>query len=282
MTTLSHDDAERFATDGYLLVPQFVESRLIDDLLADMIGAVKGHLAHYALRASTASGLSALEHDLVALHRHDQQLYLATLRVFGKLKALYDLFLSPPIGDACRRLGVVAPMLHTHPLFHIICHRLRLDQGYNGFEAHQDWSGLQTSLNTVVVWIPLHDISLERFPLEVLPGSHRQGLCPGTMQNNDYQIADECHVGQPFKALEAKTGDVVFMSPFTVHRTGMSESPELRLAASWRYEDALEPSFIERRYPFAQSRAVRHELMFPGFPTAEQMARALRRTTSAE
>ena len=45
-------------------------------------------------------------------------------------------------------------MLHTLPIFHLISNLLRVTGGYHGFEAHQDWSAVQTSINSVAVWLP--------------------------------------------------------------------------------------------------------------------------------
>jgi ectoine hydroxylase-related dioxygenase (phytanoyl-CoA dioxygenase family) len=189
---------------------------------------------------------------------------------------LYDVFMSAQVSDVCRRLGVVLPLMHTLPLFHLMSGRLRIDQGYFGFEAHQDWTGIQTSLNTVVVWAPFHDIDVSCFPLEIAPGSHKVGLCPGVLENNEYTLDAQYKRDDAFVPVDVRKGDVVFMSPFTVHRTGLTNSECLRIAASWRYEDAVEDTFVARRYPFAQTRAVTHALISPEFPNAEQMAAVLK------
>ena len=163
------------------------------------------------------------------------------------------------------------PILHTLPVFHIMSNRLLFDQGYLGFETHQDWTGLQTSINSVTVWVPFHDIDKNQFPLEVLPQSHLQGLCHGEISNNIYKIDDRYHVGKKFLPLEVEKCDVIFMSGFTIHRTCLTDTDQLRIAASWRYEDALEKTFIERHYPFAQTKSIQRELFFPGFPSSEIM-----------
>ncbi len=264
MRRLPPEAAARYRQDGYCVVAGCVEHQHIDAYLRDLTQVVAAQLDSLGL-PSLRDGfdLDALYDQLAVLHGHDQTAYVATLRVFNKLKSLYELFLADGIADACSELGVVLPLMHTLPLFHVMSYRLRLDEGYHGFEAHQDWTGLQTSLNAVVVWLPLHDIDRERFPLEVLPKSHLQGLWR------------ETEGSEAFMPVEVAKGDAVFMTPFTVHRTGLSKTPRLRTAVSWRYEDALEPTFVERGYPFAQTRTVNHDLLFPGFPDAAQMHKLL-------
>jgi Phytanoyl-CoA dioxygenase (PhyH) len=259
------DGPERFAEDGYLIGHGLVPNQLLDMFVGDFGETVHRSLAHYGLQTRDSRSLDALYQNLATLHQFSQTLYLAALRVTAKLKSLYDLFLSQSVAHACRDLGIVLPMLHTHPLLHVLSDRLRIDEGYHGFEAHQDWSGLQSSLNTIVVWLPFHDVDEHRFPLEVVPSSHLNGV-----SSRDLATAT-------FVPLHLKKGDVVFLSAFTIHRTGMTGSGGLRIAASWRYEDAAEPSFIARRYPLAQTRVVNHDLMIPGFPDAEEMRRHLKR-----
>ena len=57
----------------------------------------------------------------------------------------------------------------------------------------------------------------------------------------------------------------------------MTDTAQLRIAASWRYEDAIEPTFVARRFPFAQGRSIASELFVPGFPSADELLRTLLR-----
>jgi ectoine hydroxylase-related dioxygenase (phytanoyl-CoA dioxygenase family) len=276
MPRLPSEARTSHTAQGYYVARGCVDHALIDALLQDINQVLTVQLDRCRL-PSAASGedLEGIYDKLKMLFRHDQAVYLATLRVFNKFKSLYELFLAESIASACSGLGMTLPIMHTLPLFHILSNRLVIDGGYHGFEAHQDWSGLQTSLNAIVVWVPLHDIDRGRFPLEVLPQSHLHGVCRGVLDGQGYKIDDSYLVGQEFVPVTVRKGDVVFLSPFTIHRTGLTDTDELRLAASWRYEDALEPTFVERKYPFAQTRTVRHELASPDFPSSAQMRELL-------
>jgi ectoine hydroxylase-related dioxygenase (phytanoyl-CoA dioxygenase family) len=269
--------AREYSRNGYYVARALIARPCLDAFLGDMGTIARAQLEHHGIVARAGDDIDALHDNLAALHRHDQKLYLAALVLFGRLKSLYDVFMSPAVSGACRQLGVVLPLMHTFPIFHLMSSRLRLDQGYFGFDAHQDWSGLQSSLNTVVVWLPFHDIDRTSFPLEIAPGSHRAGLCPAVFENNEYTLDAAYRTDDAFVPVEVQQGDVVFMSPFAIHRTGMTGADQLRIAASWRYEDAVEDTFVARRYPLAQSRVVKHALISPGFPDAEQMATVLAR-----
>jgi hypothetical protein len=272
LRSLPSDACSRFERDGYYIANDRVPAHNIDAFLEDLSDILSAQLERANLSAPLSPDpVEAIYAKLTALHRFDQGVYLATLRVLNKLKSLYDLFLADGIAQACADLGVRLPLMHTLPLFHIMSNRLAIDQGYHGFAPHQDWSGLQTSLNTVVIWLGLHDIDERRFPLEVLPHSHLQGLCASTFDGSEHTLDEWCVARHAFVPISVRKGDVVLMSPFTIHRTGPCDSEALRLAVSWRYEDALEPTFVARKYPFAQTRVVNHALQEPGFPDSGQM-----------
>lgn len=269
MTTqlrLSPGAVSRFRRDGFCVGRGILESSLIDAFVSDVTRAVQAQLDQRGLSVDAHAAGDDTFARLLALHAFDEATYLATLRVASRFKSLYDLFLSDAIAIACRQLGVALPMMHTFPLVHIISRPLSIESGYLGFEAHQDWHAIQTSLNTVVVWTPLHDIDVLRHPLEVLRGSHRRGL----LQANP-------DVTGEFETVTVDRGDVVFFSPFLVHRTKVTAYEGLRLAVSWRYEDAAEPTFVRRRYPLAQGKTIAERLFTPGFPDADEMERVLSR-----
>lgn len=257
----SPDLKRTYLEEGYVVADGLVSQAQIAAVLTDLNNIVRAQLAHHRLPAVAGADIERIYENLKTLRRHDQQLYLSTLGVFNKLRSLYDLFLDASISDVCRQLGVALPMLHTLPIFHIMSHALAIDDGYHGFEAHQDWSGLQTSVNTVVVWLPFHDVDGRRFPLEVLPRSHREGVRDGIGN-----VASD-----RFIRVDVPIGSAVLMSCFTIHRTSMTRTGAIRLAASWRYEDAIEKTFVARGFPFAQTRTIDHGLIFPGFPDAEAM-----------
>jgi ectoine hydroxylase-related dioxygenase (phytanoyl-CoA dioxygenase family) len=124
---------------------------------------------------------------------------------------------------------------------------------------------LQGSLNVITVWIPFMDIGVDNFTLEVIPGSHLEGMKDGEVDGSVLKIScDE----NKFISLSLKKGDVLFMSGFLVHQT-RREGRGFRLAVSQRFEDASDPTFIERGYPCAQKRVVERSIIWK--PTVEQV-----------
>lgn len=165
-----------------------------------------------------------------------------------------------------RLLGniIAVPIIISQPVLHVMSPALCIPDGYYGTAAHQDWPSTQGSLDCVTVWIALTDAGIGNFPLEVIPGSHKRGLLEGKMNGSVLEVDyDE----KEFVPIECKAGDVIFLSGFTVHRTGAGTG--FRVAVSQRFDNAAEPTFIERGYPCAQKRIVDREVRWK--PTVEQV-----------
>ena len=131
---------------------------------------------------------------------------------------------------------------------------------------------MQGSLNSVVTWIPLIDINKELGALEVLPGSHLEGLLP-TEEDEWFRhvSADSIDEGQ-FVPLEVGAGDLVVFSAFLVHRSGNNRSESIRWSMHYRYNDAADPTWIERKFPHPYK--VYHpeqEIITNDFPSSEQL-----------
>lgn len=195
------------------------------------------------------------------LFDYDIDRYMATLSLCARAHQEY--FTHMRLVESIEDLGLKFPV-GLSPVMHVMSSELHIPNGYYGTAAHQDWPSTQGSLDSVTVWIALTDAGIGNFPLEVIPGSHKQGLREGKLNGSVLEVdADD----RDFIPIECKAGDVVFLSGFTVHRTGKGNG--FRVAVSQRFDNADEPTFIERGYPCAQKRIVDREIRWR--PTVEQV-----------
>lgn len=257
-----------FDADGYAVVRGVISPEALQCVESDVRAIVNAQLARLG-RDVSANG--PLFEALVALHRADLERYLQTLRLAAKLVSVFGLYAEGGVQKLSQTLGVTLAAWQTAPVLHVMSERLRIPGGYHGVDVHQDWPALQSSLDAVTVWIPLYDVDEGCFPLEVVPASHLRGLLRGRPSKHIYEIEPAELEGLQHVPLAVPRGGVALMSGFTVHRSGLQGGDRLRFAFSHRYENALEPSFVERGYPTAQSRVVRRDLMLPDFPDAAQV-----------
>ena len=190
--------------------------------------------------------------------------YIGFLSVSAKNIDLQRMLIGDEIHGSLIDLGIKYPSIISQPVLHVMSPALRIPDGYYGTEAHQDWTSTQGSIDCVTVWIALTDAGIGNFPLEVIPGSHLDGLREGKVNGSVLEVeADD----KDFVPIECKAGDVIFLSGFIVHRTGKGKG--FRVAVSQRFDNASEPTFIERGYPCAQKRIVDREVKWK--PTVEQV-----------
>jgi ectoine hydroxylase-related dioxygenase (phytanoyl-CoA dioxygenase family) len=155
----------------------------------------------------------------------------------------------------------------------IMANELRIPDGYFGFVTHQDFPSVQGSLDGIVVWFPLFDVTQNTFPLEVIPGSHMNGLQPMINRGKStWEVDPKAYDARRFFSVEMAAGDVLFMSVFTIHRSSTKgSSGNFRIALSTRFDNGKEPTFIDRCYPTAFVRSVHREQYVPDFPRADQI-----------
>lgn len=270
---------ERYRRDGCAVVPQLVPIAALDAVASDIAVVVRQSLRRLGAAALSSEAhpddADALHTDLQTLLHADVKAYLAALRHAAKLLSLARLAVSAPFEDLTRALAMVSPSLPTTPVLHVMSERLRVPDGYFGLETHQDWPSIQGGLDTFTAWVPLFDVGIAQFPLEVIPGSHRAGLLPGRARANATEIDPAHYDAGAFTRLAARRGDVVIFTTFTIHRTAVQDCQGFRLACSTRYENAAEPTFVARGYPTAYRRSVERDLMVADFPTPAQVAQAL-------
>lgn len=266
-------EREAYNRDGFYIARGLLPEAAVKGCMDELRAVVRAQLARLNLPQAQGDTNADWLADCKALFAKDMQAYLASLRVGNNLLSLHDLLRHPNIERVVRALGVRLPCLNTGPMINILSNDLRVPGGYFGQGVHQDFSSTQASLNGVTVWVALSDVGEDFFPLEVIPRSHMAGLLPGkVMEKEHYYAVDPASWREEeFVRLSVKSGDVVFFTMFTVHRSGIHGHEGVRLAASVRYEDALEPTYIARGYPNAYKRVVEREILHPGFPTPEEL-----------
>ncbi len=265
------DAITQYKRNGYYIARQLLPEPSVKRVFSDIHHLAVQQLHHYGLPYHDEHTRETLHSDLQALFTKDIKTYLATLTLTSKLISLYGLFMEPALLDFIKYLGLSIPVWQTGPIVHLMSTALKIPGGYYGFGLHQDWPSQQGGLDGVTVWIPLADVDRKMFTMEVIPGSHLQGLYPSTKNDQILEINPAFYDENALVPIEAKRGDVVFMSAFMLHRSSTVGDERLRLSTSIRFENAAEPHFIARNYPSAQKRSANQDLITPDFPTAEQM-----------
>jgi hypothetical protein len=208
---------------------------------------------------------------MTAIFARDMASYLAAAKLAQHTVALHRLGCDEAILSALRAAGLDLPAISTRPVLFIIHEALKVPGGYHMSPPHQDWRSMQGSLDSAIVWIPFAEVAAGGHALEVLPGSHLGGLLPTGEDAFGHRVDEDALPRDGFVPLELELGDAVMFSSFLVHRTGRAGGQTARLAASYRYNNVLEPSFIERGYPNPYIYRPDLTVLTPDFPDAERL-----------
>jgi phytanoyl-CoA hydroxylase len=265
---LTRDQIQQFEDLGYLVVPDVIPERVIDEALGDCADIAAG-----LVRAAMARG--EVEPALLSASMAEQIIEL-TARTGQSLGQHFDISfpVRGEVGDftpinlrpsffkflACERLldvieDIVGPEIFCNPTQHL---RLKLPQratpAGGGFltatvPLHQDIAVVAAEADDshiLTVWAPLNPATRQNGCLEVIPRSHRNRLLSHCMQSatNQYGIPDEVSVPLGERVpLEMAPGSILLLHQRTVHGSlDNATADELRISLDLRYQPVGEPS----------------------------------------
>lgn len=269
-------NASRYRQQGFLHLRGVFDRREIDDLRRD---AIRVFEIQMAARGAASPGAAAgpclserdREHSLFRFFREDVARFTNCGKQIQHLVSLHRLSLDVRILDVLRGLGVAFPNISTRPVLFFNSRHLATKEVYWRVFAHQDWRSMQGSLNSVVAWIPLHDIDRDLGALEIVPESHRLGLLATEVVERFGKV--DRFTDAEFQPVEVEQGDLLVFSAFLVHRSGTNSTDSIRWSCHFRYNDLAEATFIERGYPHAYVYHPVDELLTPDFPSVADVRR---------
>jgi phytanoyl-CoA hydroxylase len=253
---------DAYVEQGYWLAKGLLRPDALGGVLADMRRV-------FALHAGPA------DEDIFALAARDFQTYRQCARLCQQLPSLHRLGVGDAMLGAVRGLGLEFPAINIRPFLFVSHRRLAKHAFYWKTDPHQDWMGMRGSLDGVVAWANLAPMTPDVGFLEVIPGSHVEGFRQHAPFGPNYHVPDAD--ATRFRPIPMEVGDVLFFSAFTLHRSGNNTSERIRWAINFRYDNILEPTFRDRKYPPPFEYTPNHPPLPPGFPSRDQIAAAIRR-----
>lgn len=266
-------ELSQYKSDGFFVAKNLIDRQKIQSMLDSLLRTVNDQLSALSIDHHQTDLFSAL----MALHKVDIDRYKRVVGALWRKEQAYRLMHDECITGFLReKFGWSDLFVPGGQVIHIMAHELKILNGYFGLIPHQDFPSVQGSLDGVVVWLPLGDVDRANFPLEIIPRSHLRGLLPMISHGESTsEISPDHYNDDEFFPVEVEAGDVIFMSMFMIHRSSKNGTPgRFRLAMSTRFDNADEPTFIERAYPTAYIRSVHRELYLADFPTLEQIESA--------
>ena len=265
---MSTTDKEFYKENGYVILKSALSKNEIQNIHSDIHIVVKQQLTTLGIKPELFSNSSeAIFKDMQKLHAVDLNKYLSSLKLCAKTVSIYQALLNSKILNFTKSIGIALPVFQTQPVFHVMAESLRIQDGYFGVGAHQDWPALQSGLDSVTTWVPLVPVQENSYTLEIFPKSHLLGFCESKETQNIHEIVPEVYNHLNFVKVQMNPGDILVFSVFLIHKSELTSSPDaFRMAYSMRYENGSDANFIKRNYPFSQKRVVDRALAAEDVP----------------
>jgi phytanoyl-CoA hydroxylase len=260
-----------YRRDGYLHLRSFFLRDEIEAIRRDALRVFEQQIRATDTAARLCASEQDTEQSLFRLFRQDVPRFASCGKQIQHLVSLHQLALDARILDLLAGLGLAFPNISTRPVLYFNSRHLATKEVYWRVFAHQDWRSMQGSLNSVVVWLPLHDIDRDLGALEIVPASHRLGLLTTEVVERFGKV--DRFGDSDFQSIEVEQGDLLVFSAFLVHRSGTNCTDSIRWSCHFRYNDLAERTFVDRGYPHAYVYHPVDELMTPGFPQTEDVRR---------
>lgn len=161
---------------------------------------------------------------------------------------LYQIAFNEKLINKLKELGLNFPNVCTRPVLFFNHPKLAKEQQYYKTPKHQDWPSMQSSSDSVVVWVPLVDVDWENGAVVFYPKTHKLGPLTDKLEGGFGKVKiDEFKYDriQP----NMSVGDIVIFSTLLVHESGNILDDSIRWSCHFRYTNMLDPEYIERGFP---------------------------------
>jgi hypothetical protein len=256
-----------YKRDGYVLRKSFFLREDIERVRHDAKNVFIAQMRARGILSHATPSEEEFESAMREYFASDMYGFVNCGKTCQHLVSLHRLSLSEAVMNELKLLGIQTPNICTRPVIYFNSRHLAKHEVYYKTPPHQDWRSMQGSLNAVVLWVPLVDVSVSLGALEIIPGSHRCGL-QDSRQDEWFRSLEHTDDRQ-FVPVEVETGDALFFSAFLIHRSGNNVTDAIRWSCHFRYNDLAERTFIERKYPNPYIYKPEQELVTHGFPTSE-------------
>jgi len=266
------DLAALYRRDGLVVIPGLFAPAALETVARDLVATFQARARALGLDLPSGTGQDDFSELLAGLFAKDIASYMAAAKLTQYLASVHRLGVSPELMGVVDALGLGLPAISTRPVIHYMADRLKIPGGYQKSPPHQDWRSVQGSLDGLTIWAPLFDVGPADYALEVIRGSHRLGLLDSEPALPQQRVVDGLYNEADFEVLPLKAGDAVIFSGFLVHRTCERGGEAVRVAFSYRFNNVLEPSFVDRNFPDPYTYRPEPGLVTPGFGGAEDLA----------
>lgn len=223
---------------GYFLFKNFFNKKM--DFLHDQI------LKIFEIKAKENNIKNTGDNLIFELAKKNWDHYIACCHAARECPYIYNYGTSSKVLNLLKKIGLKLPNLNIKPLLLFSSKELATHKFYWKTEAHQDYQRMMGSLDSVVLWAPISKISKNMGYLQIVEGSHLEGLHSHTDSGPGFFIKNQNE--RKWKSIVMNRGDLLVFSSFLLHRSGLNQSKKIRMTATWRYDNLFDEFYCTRDF----------------------------------
>ena len=261
---------EQFKKDGFIIVKNFFDKAILTQIYTEARQIFAVQIKRVVGVDVDIDNRDEFEKAMFAFFEKDFPSFVNTGKQVQHLISLHRLGTDPSITSLLKEIGYEFPIIGVRPAMQFNSRYLSKGGSHWKLGSHQDWRTGQGSLDSAVCWFPLVDCGADLGSLQIIPGSHRNGLLDA--QGNGYlgTIKEELPEDK-FVQTSFEVGDLLLFSAFLVHRSGENSTQNIRWSIQLRYNNMEEKTFQERGFPMPYIYKPEEELVTPNFPKREML-----------
>lgn len=260
-----------FNSKGYVIVKKLFPQETIKDIMYEIQSIFKNKFESDNFQYNKQSKEIISSEDMIRYYSFNKEGYIGCMRAAQKIPIFFQLASSKKILDLIKDLGLKYPIISQEPILMLDNKKTSRTLGDWKTPSHQDWRSRQGSLNSVTMWIGLVNVTPELGPVEIIPGSHLKGLLPVEDDEWFLRVKKDNINENEFVSMPVEAGDAMIFSHFLLHRSGTNKTDNFRYSLQFRYDDLLEPTFMNRNYPNSRGTSSTKELITPNFPSIKEI-----------
>ena len=230
---------EQLKKEGYVILKGFFGAEYIEDLRKKAESIFKIQFERFGFKGD-------FKENMIRLFTEQEETFINCGKIIQTgLLELYKLPLDERLINKIKELGLDFPNLCTRPVLFFNHPKLAKEEIYYKTPPHQDWSSMLSSMDSLVVWVPLVDVGKNNGSIIIWPKSHLEGPLPFVANGGFASVQTE---GDGLQT-ELEIGDIVIFSTLLVHSSGEILDDSIRWSCHYRYTNMLDEDYINRGFP---------------------------------
>ena len=185
--------------EGYIILKNFFGKEYVNSLK-------KGAENIFKIQFDRFGYTDSFQENMIKLFNEHEDIFINCGKIIQSgLIELYKLPVEDRIINLMKSLGLSFPNLCTRPVLFFNHPKLAKEEYYYKTPPHQDWPSMESSSDSLVLWVPLVNVNSDNGSMIIWPKTHKNGVLPFKPIGGFSSVEIEGEYIQP----ELEVGDIV-------------------------------------------------------------------------